>query len=102
MKKILKNDAVQSLIASLLCIILGLLIGYIVLLFINPEGAWDAILAVLKNFMKTSNPGRRVKLLGATLVPCSRKSAASPPNISSSCPAWVPREAVCKRCAAMA
>jgi simple sugar transport system permease protein len=68
MKKLLKNSAVQSLIASLLCIILGLLIGYIVLLFINPEGAWDAILAVLKNFMKTSNPGRRVKLLGATLV----------------------------------
>ena len=27
MKKILKNDAVQSLIASLLCIILGLLIA---------------------------------------------------------------------------
>ena len=68
MKKILKNDAVQSLIASLLCIILGLLIGYIVLLFINPEGAWDAILAVLKNFLKTANLSRRVKLLGATLV----------------------------------
>ena len=68
MKKILKNDAVQSLIASLLCIILGLLIGYIVLLFINPEGAWDAILAVLKNFLKTANHSRRVKLLGATLV----------------------------------
>ena len=68
MKKILKNDAVQSLIASLLCIILGLLIGYIVLLFINPAGAWDAILAVLKNFLKTANHARRVKLLGATLV----------------------------------
>ena len=38
------------------------------LLFINPEGAWDAILAVLKNFLKTANPARRVKLLGATLV----------------------------------
>ena len=63
MKKILKNDAVQSLIASLLCIILGLLIGYIVLLFINPEGAWDAILAVLKNFLKTANHSRRVKLI---------------------------------------
>ena len=68
MKKVLKNSAVQSLIASLICILLGLLIGYIVLLFINPEGAWDAILAVLKNFLKTSNPTRRVKLLGATLV----------------------------------
>ena len=68
MKKVLKSSAVQSLIASLICILLGLLIGYVVLLFINPEGAWDAILAVLKNFLKTANPARRVKLLGATLV----------------------------------
>ena len=68
MKKILKSSAVQSLSASLICILLGLLIGYVVLLFINPEGAWDAILAVLKNFLKTANPARRVKLLGATLV----------------------------------
>ena len=38
-RNILKNDSVQSLIASLVCVILGLFIGYIVLLFINPEGA---------------------------------------------------------------
>ena len=68
MKKILKNSAVQSLIASLLCILLGLLIGYIVLLFINPAGAWNAILDVLKNFLKTAMANRRLKLLGATLV----------------------------------
>ena len=42
MKRILKNNAVQSLLASLACIIVGLLIGYIVLLFSNPAGAWDA------------------------------------------------------------
>ena len=35
----LKSNAVQSLLASLICILLGLLIGYIVLLFINPSGA---------------------------------------------------------------
>ena len=28
MKKILKNDAVQSLIASFVCIIVGMLVGY--------------------------------------------------------------------------
>ena len=50
MKRIMKNSAVQSLLASLACIIVGLLIGYIVLLFINPAGAWDAILTVIKNF----------------------------------------------------
>ena len=49
-KNILKNNVVQSLIASLSCIILGLLIGYIVLLFINPDGAWEAMMTVVKNF----------------------------------------------------
>ena len=68
MKKIMRNNAVQSLIASLLCILMGLLIGYIVLLFINPAGAWDAIIDVLKNFLKTAMANRRLKLLGATLV----------------------------------
>ena len=68
MKKLLRNSAVQSLLASLACILMGLLIGYIVLLFINPAGASKAILDVLKNFMKTSNPERQLKLFGTTLV----------------------------------
>ena len=37
MRKVMKNAAVQAFLASILCILLGLLIGYIVLLFINPE-----------------------------------------------------------------
>ena len=49
-KSFWKNAAVQSLLASLICIVLGLFIGYIVLLFINPAGAGEAILAVIKNF----------------------------------------------------
>ena len=32
-----KNKSVQSLVASLLCILMGLLIGYVVLLIINPH-----------------------------------------------------------------
>ena len=68
MRKILKNSAVQSLIASLLCIILGLLIGYLVLLIINPEGAWDAIVEVMKNFLHSPRAARRLRSLGTTLV----------------------------------
>ena len=34
---LLRNKGFQSLLASLLCIVLGLLIGYIVLLIINPH-----------------------------------------------------------------
>ena len=67
-KNLLKSDAVQSLIASFLCIILGLLIGFIVLLFINPTGAWDAIVAVMKNFLTYSRANLQMKNFGNTLV----------------------------------
>ena len=68
MKKLLKNEGVQSLLASLLCIILGLVIGYIVLLFINPAGAFDAIIDVIKNFFNYSKSALQMKNLGNTLA----------------------------------
>ena len=64
----LRKPVVQSIIASLLCILLGLLIGYIVLLCINPAGAWDAICEVVKNFMHYSKQNLRLKNFGNTLV----------------------------------
>ena len=67
-KNILKNNGVQSLLASLVCVILGMLIGYIVLLFINPDGAGEAITDVMKNFLTYSKPETQVKYLGNTLV----------------------------------
>ena len=67
-KSFWKSNAVQSLLASLICILLGLLIGYIVLLFINPAGASGAILAVIKNFMNYSRATLQLKNFGATLV----------------------------------
>ena len=68
MKKILKNQAVQSLLASLLCILMGLLIGYIVLLFINPAGAGEAIITVIKNFFYYPSKAAVIKYFGNTLV----------------------------------
>jgi simple sugar transport system permease protein len=68
MKKLLKNNGVQSLLASLLCIVLGLLIGYIVLLFINPGGAFQAIVDIMKNFMNYSKSALQLKNFGNTLV----------------------------------
>ena len=67
-KSFWKNAAVQSMLASLICIVLGLLIGYIVLLFINPAGASDAITAVIKNFMNYSRSTLQLKNFGSTLV----------------------------------
>ena len=67
-KSLLKNNGVQSLLAALACVVLGLLLGYVVLLFINPDGAGEAISAVMKNFLTYSKPETQAKYLGNTLV----------------------------------
>ena len=66
-KSFLHNDGVQTLLSSLLCILGGLIIGYLVLLVIEPKGAFDAIVAVMKSFFRF--PGRlMLKYFGQTLV----------------------------------
>ena len=67
-ESILRNSAFQTIIASFLCIIIGLIIGYIVLLIINPKGAGDAIVAIIKNFMFYPSEVARMKYFGTTLV----------------------------------
>ena len=67
-KSILRNEGVQSLLASLVCIILGMLIGYVVLLFINPSGAGEAIKTVMKNFLTYQKSASQLKYFGNTLV----------------------------------
>lgn len=70
-KSFLKKPGVQSLIASLICILLGLLIGYIVLLFIDYRGATKAILVIIKNFFKYPSFNAAMKYFGSTLVKAS-------------------------------
>ena len=65
---ILKSKGFQSLAASLLCIVLGLLIGYIVLLMINPSGAGKAIVTIMENFLYFPSAAARLKYFGNTLV----------------------------------
>ncbi len=68
MKKLLKNQGVQTFIASVLCILLGVLIGYLVLLLINPAGAGDSILRVIKNFFVKNRPNQRMDRFGLTVA----------------------------------
>ena len=65
---LLRNSGLQSLLASLVCILLGLLAGYVVLLIINPEGAWTAIVNIVKNYMYYPKEAQQLKYLGNTLV----------------------------------
>ena len=67
-KSILKNPSFQAIASSILCIILGLLIGYIVLLLINPSGAGASIKTILLNFLTRSSGPAKIKALGNTLA----------------------------------
>ena len=65
---LLRKPAVQTVLSSLVCILLGMLIGFIALLIINPAGAWDALMDIVKNFWNYSKPTTQMKSLGNTLV----------------------------------
>jgi len=70
-ESLLRNNGIQTILGSLLCIAIGLLIGYVVLLIINPKGAGEAILAILKNYFYYPSSVAIVKYLGTTLVKAS-------------------------------
>ncbi|MGN1192390.1 MAG: ABC transporter permease [Dorea sp.] len=70
-ESLLRNSGFQTILGSLLCIIIGLLVGYIVLLIINPHGASGAIIAILKNFLYYPSAVAAKKYLGTTLVKAS-------------------------------
>ena len=70
-ESLLRNNGIQTILGSLLCIAIGLLIGYVVLLIINPKGAGEAILAILKNYFYYPSSVAVVKYLGTTLVKAS-------------------------------
>ena len=64
---LMRRDGVQTLLSSLACILGGLLLGFVVLLLIEPRGAMQAILAVMKSFFRY--PGKlMLKYFGQTLV----------------------------------
>ena len=67
-KSLLRNDGFQTFVTSIICIILGLIVGWLALLIIEPSGAWGAIVAVIKNFFKYPSAPARLKYFGSTLA----------------------------------
>ena len=65
---LLRNNGFQTFITSILCIVLGLIVGYLALLIIEPSGAWNAIVNVMKNFFKYPSAAARMKYFGSTLA----------------------------------
>lgn len=66
--KFTKKEAIKTIITSLWCALFGLLIGFIVLLLINPGNAIDGIAATLKNFFIFSSNETRLRYFGSTLA----------------------------------
>lgn len=62
-QKFLRNNGFQTVLASLICIIIGFIIGFVVLLIISPAGAGKAITAILKTFSIIRMPQRRRNIL---------------------------------------
>ena len=67
MKTLLRKDGFQTVLASLMCVLGGILVGYIALLIIEPKGAFEAMISILKSFFHY--PGKlRMKYFGQALV----------------------------------
>ena len=67
-KSLFGNPSLRTFLASLICILLGLLVGFIVLLLINPNGAVNALRTIMSNFMSFSSARGQYKNFGNTLV----------------------------------
>lgn len=68
-KNILRNPGFQSFLSAIICIAIGVFIGYLVLLAISPENAAEGIAAIMKNFLNYGGKKQAVmKYFGSTLV----------------------------------
>ena len=65
-----KRPAVQTLLASVLCAVLGIIIGFIILWFMNSEHAAEGMGAILTNFFKyrIASTKTLMKYMGSFLV----------------------------------
>ena len=62
------SDAFHSILSAVMCAVVGIIVGFLILLIINAEHAPKAISVILKNFMYYRSVGKRWYYLGQTLV----------------------------------
>ena len=67
-KTVLASDTFRSIASAVICALVGILVGFIILLIINAEHAPKAISVILKNFFYYRNGGKKLYYLGQTLV----------------------------------
>ena len=67
-KSLLERDGALTIITSVICVILGLLVGFLALLIIEPKGALQAIVDVMKNFLAYNRSDLKLQYFGSTLA----------------------------------
>ena len=65
---LLKKEATKTVVASLWCALLGLILGFIILLCINAKEASYGMTSVLGNYLIFSSPQDRLNYFGQTLA----------------------------------
>ena len=68
LSRFFESDGNQTVVASIVCAGIGLLIGYIALLIIAPQGAGKGITTIILNFFNYHNHTLRLKYFGLTLA----------------------------------
>lgn len=64
-----KRPAVQTIIASVLCAVLGIILGYIILVCMDSEHALEGMVSIMKNFFKfNKNPQILMQNFGSFFV----------------------------------
>ena len=67
-KGLLQNPAFQTILSAVICILIGILVGFIVMLIINPSHAAEGMIEILQNFMHYKSTRMRLQYFGSTLV----------------------------------
>ncbi len=68
LSNLLKKDATKTIVTSLWCALLGLVLGFLILLLINAKDAAYGMTSVLGNYLIFSNPSDRLNYFGQTLA----------------------------------
>ena len=67
-KAVLASESFKSIVSAVICALVGIFVGFLILLIINAEHAPKAISVILKNFFYYRNNGKKLYYLGQTLV----------------------------------
>jgi len=67
-RKIASSENFKSIVSAIVCALVGILVGFIILLAINAEHAPKAMATILKNFMYYKRSNMKLYYFGNTLV----------------------------------